>query len=285
MLKSALVFIVFFFGLLFVWVKGLLYPNNEQFVSHVNLALRRTAHLLLKNSGDSTSRIAPAQHTDNQNFSISFSQKFDYDALPKILDESLKIQGINQSYNVLILDCTTKVLELGYNSFDYNKNEIACVGRSQAPKCYVINLSFDAPPSAINSGLGILAFVLGFAMLGFVYWQKNKVLPNTTPKTEAPDQGVLFGNSRLDFDNLLLYCADNQHTLTYREAKLLRLFVNHQNQLLERDLIMKSVWEDEGIIVGRSLDVFVSRLRKMLQADASIEIVTVHGVGYKLQTP
>ncbi len=286
MLKSALLFFVLLFSLSFVWVKGLLYPNTEPFESHVNLALRRTAHLLLKNAGDSTSRIAPVQHTDSQNFSVTVSQNFNYDALPKILDESLKIQGITQNYKVLILDCTTKVLELGYNSFDYkNKNEIACVGRSQTPKCYVLNLSFESLPAVPNSNLPVLALILSFTMLGFLYWQKTKVLPDITPKSELAEQRILFGNFSFDFDNLLLYSPDNQHTLTYREAKLLKIFASHQNQLLERDFIMKSVWEDEGIVVGRSLDVFVSRLRKILQADARVEIITVHGVGYKLQTP
>ena len=87
----------------------------------------------------------------------------------------------------------------------------------------------------------------------------------------------------MDVENQLLYIADTHHNLTYREAKLLHLFVKNKNQLLERDFILKSVWEDEGIIVGRSIDVFVSRLRKLLQEDTSLKIVAVHGVGYRLE--
>jgi DNA-binding response OmpR family regulator len=84
-------------------------------------------------------------------------------------------------------------------------------------------------------------------------------------------------------NNQILSSGNIDHKLTYREAKLLRLFVSNVNQLLERDSILKAVWEDEGIIVGRSLDVFVSRIRKILQDDTSVQIVTLHGVGYKLQ--
>ncbi len=61
------------------------------------------------------------------------------------------------------------------------------------------------------------------------------------------------------------------------------LTLNHPNQLLGRDLILQSVWGDEGITVGRSADVFVSRLRKLLQHDPTLRIASVHGVGYRLE--
>ena len=72
-------------------------------------------------------------------------------------------------------------------------------------------------------------------------------------------------------------------TLTFRATKLLHYFVNHRNQLLKREQLLENVWEEEGILIGRSLDVFVSRLRKILKADDSLTIKTVHGVGYRLE--
>lgn len=71
-------------------------------------------------------------------------------------------------------------------------------------------------------------------------------------------------------------------SLTHKEAKLLRLFCVHRNQVIERDLIQKAIWEDEGYFVGRSMDVFISRLRKMFRHDPCISIQTIHGIGYKL---
>ena len=70
--------------------------------------------------------------------------------------------------------------------------------------------------------------------------------------------------------------------LTAKEAKLLYVFANAQLELIDRDQLMKEVWEDEGVIVGRSLDMFVSKLRKKLQADPRVSILNVHGKGYKL---
>lgn len=92
-----------------------------------------------------------------------------------------------------------------------------------------------------------------------------------------------FGHCILDTSNQVLILGAARHNLTYREAKLLQLFAAHPNQVLERDFILKSVWEDEGIMVGRSVDVFVSRLRKMLREDPGLRLAAVHGVGYRLE--
>ncbi|MBK8042565.1 MAG: response regulator transcription factor [Haliscomenobacter sp.] len=96
--------------------------------------------------------------------------------------------------------------------------------------------------------------------------------------------GFTFGQSRLDVAGQVLECGGLRQDLTFREAKLLRLFVTHSGQLLEREFILTQVWADEGVLVGRSVDVFVSRLRKKLSADPSVSIVAVHGVGYRLET-
>ena len=87
----------------------------------------------------------------------------------------------------------------------------------------------------------------------------------------------------MDLTNQSVDIKQIKKELTFREAKLLHYFMKHPNQVLERENILSNVWEDEGVIVGRSLDVFVSRLRKILQADPALQIKNVHGVGYKLE--
>ncbi len=90
-------------------------------------------------------------------------------------------------------------------------------------------------------------------------------------------------NTAFDTVNQCLNIDGTRTELTYREAKLLKLFCQHKNKLLERDFITKAVWEDEGIIVGRSIDVFVSRLRKLLKDTPSVKISNVHSVGYRFE--
>lgn len=86
-----------------------------------------------------------------------------------------------------------------------------------------------------------------------------------------------LGNSQLDVNGQQLICGKLCQSLTFRETKLLRLFASSPNQLLERDFILSQVWADEGVLVGRSIDVFVSRLRKKIAADPSFHIVAIHG--------
>lgn len=73
-------------------------------------------------------------------------------------------------------------------------------------------------------------------------------------------------------------------SLSKKECELLAIFIANPNQIIKRDELTKKVWEDHGVFVGRSLDTYISKLRKKLQEDDSIKITNVHGVGYKLDT-
>jgi hypothetical protein len=291
MTKAKWIFIILFFSLSMLSFDRLIdvagNSKNNHFPEKVNLALRRTVHHLLKASGDSTSRIEPVKMLDEFTFKIRLEKNFNYDLLPKLLEESFKIHQIEDIYDVSVLDCKDGELELGYNSFDFKKDKnVPCVGRIQDKTCYDLQVIFTKKAVQTTSKPLWLVPLWGLFLVGFIFWNRKKskdnIKPEITIEKELSDS-INFGNSTFDFTNQTLFSGNIQHNLTYREAKLLKLFVNNQNQLLERDFILKSVWEDEGITVGRSLDVFVSRLRKMLSADSTVQIVTLHGVGYKLQ--
>ncbi|GAB3909639.1 hypothetical protein GCM10028803_47560 [Larkinella knui] len=280
-------------GLLFVqFVRSTPNPTQAEksrFAEKVNLALRRTAHHLLVAAGDSTSRISPVQQTDANTFLIRLDHPFNYGKLPDLLQSSLQIHGIQESYDVAVLTCSDGKIQLGYTVLDVNKKQtVPCSGRQQASGCYNLQVRFAAPEPAPQTASAWWMLAVGSMLTALVFtvWRRS-----TTPKeglASAPmaetSRAIQFGNSSLDPTNLTLLSGQQAHQLTYREAKLLRLFAGNLNQLLERDFILKSVWEDEGIIVGRSVDVFVSRLRKLLQDDATLKIVAVHGVGYRLES-
>jgi hypothetical protein len=262
--------------------------NHHDFSEKVNLALRRTTHHLLKSSGDSTSQIPPVQTINDFTFKVRLNRNFDYDLLPAFLAKSFEIHQIEAVYDVAILNCQNSELALGYNSLDFKKDQnVPCLGRNQTQSCYDLKVTFTKnTPKTAQKPYWLIPFWLLFIGGSFVFWHKKKGVendtPSTTPKVE-PVHLINFGNSSLDFTGQVLFIGNIQHNLTYREAKLLKFFVDNANQLLDRDIILKSVWEDEGVTVGRSLDVFVSRLRKMLSSDSTVQIITLHGVGYKLQ--
>lgn len=255
-------------------------PDENRFPEKVNLALRRAAHHLLLASGDSTSRIAPVEQTGASTWVVRLERPFSYDSLPAILQASLEVHGITHNYDVAVLNCADSTLQLGYNIHDYlMTREVPCEGRDQSGDCYRLQIAFELPPPprTQNPLWGMLAgacLLTGLVMAG---WKGKK-------KRQGVEPDLLeFGNSSLDVANQQLVSGGVKYELTYRETKLLHLFCSRPNQLLEREFILQSVWADEGILVGRSLDMFVSRLRKILRSDPTVRISTVHGVGYRLE--
>lgn len=103
------------------------------------------------------------------------------------------------------------------------------------------------------------------------------------PTTADQSHQFVFGNSQFDFNNQLLFINEKSVKLTNKEARLLKFLVQHKNQVVERDVIMKTIWEDDGYFVARSMDVFISKLRKYLAPDPLLTINNVHGVGYRLE--
>ncbi len=91
-----------------------------------------------------------------------------------------------------------------------------------------------------------------------------------------------IGAYAFDFRNLSLGHPTGDRKLTKREAEVLRLLCMHQDQVLPRELVLNMVWGDDTYFLGRSLDVFISRLRKYLREDPRVAINNVHGVGFKL---
>lgn len=92
-----------------------------------------------------------------------------------------------------------------------------------------------------------------------------------------------LGTFEFDYPNLALKHTDKSKTLTQREADLLRFLIENKNQVLKRSDILERIWGEDDYFLGRSLDVFISRLRKYLKLDESIKIENIHGVGFRFK--
>lgn len=103
--------------------------------------------------------------------------------------------------------------------------------------------------------------------------QKKKVIPEKNTYT--------VGSFRFDAENYMLIKDDKQTVLTQREAELLKLFLDNKNTVLKREQILTSLWGTDDYFMGRSLDVFISRLRKLLSEEDGIQIENLHGIGFK----
>jgi DNA-binding response OmpR family regulator len=90
-----------------------------------------------------------------------------------------------------------------------------------------------------------------------------------------------LGNYTFDPTNFIIFNEKEKISLTQRESELLKFFIEHQNQVLKREVILKSLWGDDDYFMGRSLDVFISRLRKIFANEEGIAIENLHGIGFK----
>ncbi|MBP1618012.1 MAG: rprY [Bacteroidetes bacterium] len=94
-----------------------------------------------------------------------------------------------------------------------------------------------------------------------------------------------FGNLKFDTQKQILTIGDQETKLTTKESELLALLCAHANQILERNHALKQIWVDDNYFNARSMDVYITKLRKLLKADPEIEIINIHGKGYKLIVP
>ncbi len=112
-------------------------------------------------------------------------------------------------------------------------------------------------------------------MVSFFLWKRRN-------KSTGDPNLIPLGEYHFDKRNTELLIEHQRIELTGKEADLLLLLYNAVNTTVEREVILNMVWGDEGDYVGRTLDVFISKLRKKLKADSSVKIVNIRGVGYKL---
>lgn len=101
-------------------------------------------------------------------------------------------------------------------------------------------------------------------------------------KTRNPSL-LSAGNSNLDFKNQVLLIYQKQTKLTYKESQLLELLFTYKNQIIKREDILMRIWGDDSYFNGRSLDVFITRIRKYLAPDATLEIENIRTIGFRLK--
>jgi len=111
-----------------------------------------------------------------------------------------------------------------------------------------------------------------------VFLRRSRVIEKDESK---PELFTNIGSFVLDVDNLTLKGNDTKVSLTFKETELLKYLNDNREKVLRRQDILIAVWGDDSYMLSRSLDVFISRLRKLLSSDADIQIRSVHGIGFK----
>ena len=248
------------------------------------ILLRRIGHEILLQSGDSVSRVLPVKKITKNEYQISFENAFTFqpDSLVNTTQRLLAKDPLASDYVVNVLHCANASVAYGYAISKNKKDDIvACIGRRQPVACYMINIQFK-PTGIITAKNGyLLGSVTVLAFAGFIFFRSvkpRKVLP------DSPHTGIFtLGSISFDAETRKLMINGKTIDLTRTETRVLRIFALSPNEAIERSRLQKEIWEDEGVIVGRSLDMFISKLRKKLEFDPNIRIVVIRGKGYKLE--
>ena len=115
---------------------------------------------------------------------------------------------------------------------------------------------------------------------------RMKAILRRSQEMEQNKEQRLFhiGKFEFDYDRQVLKDSSEERKLTSKESDLLRLLAQHENDTLDRTEALKKIWHDDSYFNARSMDVYIAKLRKYLKSDPNIELINVHGVGFRLIT-
>jgi len=115
---------------------------------------------------------------------------------------------------------------------------------------------------------------------------RMKAILRRSQEMEQNKEQRLFniGKFEFDYDRQVLKDGEEERKLTSKESDLLRLLAQHENDTLDRTEALKKIWHDDSYFNARSMDVYIAKLRKYLKSDPNIELINVHGVGFRLIT-
>lgn len=287
--KKIITYSFFGIALLCIWLFLPKSTHQKQFSESVKVALRDVGNKLLLSEKDSTSLILPIKEIAAFTYELSFQNHLTFEPMIMVstIENSFKRSKLPSEYIVEVLQCSTE--QVAY-SFLMTKHEestiIPCSGRWLPMDCYTIQLRFTKKSNPIFTTSTIL---YGLVLLLFIvmelFFFRKKTTKNATPKTsdETLENYAAIGSFHFYPTQNKLVKQATEINLSKKECELLQIFADNLNQVVTRDELTKKVWEDNGVIVGRSLDTYISKLRKKLKDDERIKITNVHGVGYKLE--
>jgi DNA-binding winged helix-turn-helix (wHTH) protein len=279
---------IYFYGSLCIALFAsimLLVPDkkNETFPELVKIALRDVGNKLLLSNQDSTSLVLPILKVEETKYQLSFQKEIaiNPDSLVAFTQRSFKKANLPSNYQIEVKQC--RDLEVAYSflkNFNFEKNIIPCGGRIMTQKCYMVEVRFLEKIAAKNDKL-LWVILLTLSLIStIIFFFKSKKIKGSD---STNGNSISLGKFQFYPDENKLMIKATEISLSKKEVELLNLFVANPNKIIKREELSKKVWEDHGDFVGRSLDTYISKLRKKLNEDETIKLTNVHGIGYVLE--
>ena len=198
----------------------------------------------------------------------------------EVVKNAFEKSDFSKNYFVEVLQCVSNDVVYSYQiKNESEKNIILCKYRVLPVDCYLVEIVFKQTKTSVLNPFFLLLILIIFCFgFWFFYFRKSE---NKMVEIEANFSAI--GVFSFYPKQHKLMQKSKEINLSKKECELLEIFVANPNQIIKREELTKKVWEDHGVFVGRSLDTYISKLRKKLKDDASIQFINVHGVGYKLE--
>jgi DNA-binding response OmpR family regulator len=110
----------------------------------------------------------------------------------------------------------------------------------------------------------------------------HAILRRIGDSASSKEDRISIGSLQFDTNKSILYTSNGEKKLTTKENALLALLARNINEVLDRQATLRAIWGDDNYFNGRSMDVYIAKLRKLLSEDPAIEIMNIHGIGFKL---
>lgn len=262
--------------------------EQETFNDRAKIAIREIGNQLLLSNKDSTSLILPVIENKKSTYLLSFEKELSFEPhnLVSIVDSVFTKTNLSKHYRVSVLQCFEQLVGYSYEMSILEENTIIpCSGRYLPKGCYTIEIKFTKRDQLFFK-TQIILYIIGFVCLlllldVFISKKKKQQTKEAIETLDATYTRV--GRFRFYPEQNKLVKEAEEISLSKKECELLEILVANPNQIIKRDEFNKKVWEDNGVFVGRSLDTYISKLRKKLQDDDAIKITNIHGVGYKFE--
>ena len=255
--------------------------NNTIPEKHVEVVLRDLGHQLLLTTKDSTSRVLPVKKINENTYQISFKNNLSFisDTLIDLVQRTFKKNALAKDYIVNLRKCEQNETVFAFEINSHTGNLTPCRGRTLEVGCYIIEIDM-LKKNKFNYFL-LLLLIIPLSVVGFYVKDKFQIKEDKKLTLDNNDY-IQLGNFKFYTNNNVLKSETTNITLSDKETKALKIFAENINQIVEREKLMKEIWEDEGVVViSRNVDVLVSKLRKKLSDDNSLKLINVHGRGYK----
>ncbi|WP_298999058.1 winged helix-turn-helix domain-containing protein [uncultured Tenacibaculum sp.] len=272
---------IFYIGVFLISVQLISCKTNNEFAEKVRVSLRNVGHQLLLTNQDSTSLVLPIKELNKHKYQLTFQSNLQVspDSLVAIVKRSFSQSELPSNYRIEVKECLNEEVAYSYEMMQSEENAIVpCKGRVLPTSCYFIDVQFLKKEN--KNQYFFYGFLLLISVLGFGVYQKKK---RKTITDTASNNSLSLGRFTFYPEQNKLIKEAEEIPLSNKECELLTIFIDRPNEVIKREELMKKVWEENGVVVGRSLDTYISKLRKKLKDDASIKITNIHGVGYKLE--